>query len=113
MGRQHTTWISDETWERLQNIAGESVSKKIANAVKYADPDDQMIQKSNLRALARLKSGYRELAAIDLSRPEDLANSVYNILNELEHLIWEADMEMKERSDTLTFDQEMERVMIL
>ena len=91
MGRQHTTWISDETWQRLQNIGGASVSKKIANAVKYADPDHQMIQKSNLRALARLKSGYRELANIDLSKREDLGNAVYNILNELEHLIWEAD----------------------
>lgn len=98
MGRQHTTWISDETWERLQNIAGDSVSKKISNAVKYADPDDQMIQKSNLRALARLKSGYRELAKLDLSQTEDVANSVYEILNELEHLIWEADLDQEGNS---------------
>ena len=85
MGRQHTTWISDETWERLQNIAGDSISKKISNAVKYADPDHQMIQKSNLRALARLKTGFRTLA-------KDKDNLCY-VLDDLEHLIFEADME--------------------
>ncbi len=85
MGRQHTTYISDETWDRLKNIPGKSVSKKIANAVKYADPDHQMIQKSNLRALARLKSGFRTLA-----KDKD---ELFNVIDDLEYLIFEADME--------------------
>jgi len=92
MGRQHTTWISDETWERLQNIAGDSVSKKISNAVKYADPDHQMIQKSNLRALARLKSGFRTLAKTG-GGSENISNVLFEVLDDLEHLIFEADME--------------------
>lgn len=85
MGRQHTTWISDETWERLQNINGNSVSNKIANAVKYCDPDDQMIQKSNLRALARLKAGFRILA-----KDKD---ELFNVLDDLEYLIWASDLD--------------------
>ena len=85
MGRQHTTWISDETWDRLQNIPGDSVSKKIANAIKYSDPDEQMIQKSNLRALHRLKTGFRTLA-----KDKD---KLFQVLDDLEHLIFEADME--------------------
>ena len=63
MGRQHTTWISDETWERLQNIGGDSVSKKISNAVKYADPDEMMIQKALMRQYAAAKVTLRKIAA--------------------------------------------------
>lgn len=49
MGRQHTTWISDETWEQMKNIAGESVSERFRNAVKFADPVEIM----RLRSLER------------------------------------------------------------
>jgi len=62
MGRQHTTWISDETWDRLGNIAGDSVSKKISNAVKFADPDEMMIQNAKMRQLTAAKSVLREIA---------------------------------------------------
>jgi|SaaInlV_125m_DNA_1040241.scaffolds.fasta_scaffold73072_3 hypothetical protein len=62
MGRQHTTWISDETWDRLGNIAGDSVSKKISNAVKFADPDQMMIHNAKMRQLTAAKSVLREIA---------------------------------------------------
>ena len=64
MGRQHTTWISDETWDRLKNIAGDSVSKKISNAVKFADPDQMMIQNAKMRQLTAVKSVLREILFI-------------------------------------------------
>jgi len=62
MGRQHTTWISDETWDRLRNIVGDSVSKKISNAVKFADPDEMMRQNAQMRQYDIAKSTLRELA---------------------------------------------------
>jgi hypothetical protein len=62
MGRQHTTWISDETWDRLGNIAGESVSKKISNAVKFADPDTMMRHNAQMRQYSIAKSTMRMLA---------------------------------------------------
>lgn len=62
MGRQHTTWISDETWDRLGNIAGDSVSKKISNAVKFADPDEMMRQAAYKRQFMTAKSTMRMLA---------------------------------------------------
>ena len=62
MGRQHTTWISDETWERLQNIGGDSVSKKIANAVKAHDPDNQMLINAKMRQLEAAKDALRNIA---------------------------------------------------
>jgi len=61
MGRQHTTWLSDETWERLQNIGGDSVSKKIANAVKAADPDQQMLINTEMRRLSRLVEAMKRI----------------------------------------------------
>ena len=99
MGRQHTTWISDETWDRLQNIAGDSVSKKIANAIKYADPDEQMIQNALMRQHASMKRVLREVARkIDGCNPEkkraifdDIADMIDGI-----HYLYNADMEMKE-----------------
>ena len=62
MGRQHTTWISDETWDRLGNIAGDSVSKKISNAVKFADPDEMMRQNAQMRQYDKAKTTMRMLA---------------------------------------------------
>lgn len=44
MGRQHTTWIDDKTWERLDRIGGDSVSDKLRNAVKYCDPQQIQVQ---------------------------------------------------------------------
>ena len=64
MGRQHTTWISDETWDRLQNIEGDSVSKRIANAVKQADPDREMVLNAEMRRLARLVDAMKNINAL-------------------------------------------------
>lgn len=61
MGRQHTTWLSDETWERLQNIGGDSVSKKISNAVKAHDPDQQMLINTEMRRLSRLVEAMKRI----------------------------------------------------
>jgi len=92
MGRQHTTWISDETWDRLQNIAGESVSKKISNAVKYADPDQMMRHAEDLRRLARAKNALRAIAKV----VKDDHQEICPILEDVEFLIWGADMDVKE-----------------
>ena len=62
MGRQHTTWISDETWDRLRNIEGDSISKKMANAVKYHDPDNVMRINAQLRQLITAKKALRNIA---------------------------------------------------
>ena len=96
MGRQHTTWISDETWDRLQNIAGDSVSKKISNAVKFADPDEMMIQKSNLRRIGRMQTALRSIANIVTNAKGTIHPQILDVLEDVEHLIWEANMEMKE-----------------
>jgi predicted CopG family antitoxin len=66
MGRQHTTWISDETWTKLENIKGDSVSEKIRNAIEQVDPDREMVLKAEMRRLNRLVEAMKridELAA--------------------------------------------------
>ena len=96
MGRQHTTWISDETWERLQNIAGDSVSKKISNAVKFADPDQQMIHNSKMRQLAAAKSYLRQIAKVVDKRGMMMNDDLDKIIDNAASIMWAADMEMKE-----------------
>ena len=61
MGRQHTTWISDETWTKLENIKGDSVSEKIRNAIDQADPDREMAINAKLRQLDRARESLRRL----------------------------------------------------
>lgn len=94
MGRQHTTWISEETWKRLENIAGDSVSKKISNAVKYADPDEMMRQNALMRQFAHAKNLLREIARISDSSPLRFGQ-IIEVMDEHEW-IWSADMEMIE-----------------
>lgn len=92
MGRQHTTWISDETWDRLRNIEGDSISKKLSNAVKYHDPDNVMRINAQLRQLIAAKKALRNIAN---NCSEELpVNSVYQIdliLKECDWL-WAADI---------------------
>lgn len=57
MGRQHTTWISDETWERLKDIPGDSTSERLRNAVKFADPNEGL----RARAIERNRDELLEL----------------------------------------------------
>ncbi len=61
MGRQHTTWISDETWEQLQRIGGDSISDKLRNAVRYCDPHQMQL---NIAAQARLDVATKALQTI-------------------------------------------------
>lgn len=89
MGRQHTTWISDETWDRLQNIAGDSVSKKISNAVKYADPEEQMRQNELIRQYNQAK---RYLRAIAQKHINGSGAGTVELLEECDW-IWNADYE--------------------
>ena len=85
MGRQHTTWISDETWDRLENIEGDSVSKRIANAVKQADPDREMVIKAKLRQLERARQALRTIhRLIHLNDDSHLPD----IVDELEEVWW-------------------------
>lgn len=92
MGRQHTTWISEESWERLANIEGNSVSRKIARAIKFADPDAMMVQRALMRQFATAKSILREIAAMHMA--EDWVR-MDEILQE-NSWIWEADMDVEE-----------------
>lgn len=98
MGRQHTTWISDETWDKLKNIQGESISKKISNAVKAADPDQEMIYNALMRQHASMKRVLREVARkIDGSNPEKKRATFDEIADMIDsiHYLYSADMEMK------------------
>ena len=87
MGRQHTTWISDETWDRLKNIAGDSVSKKISNAVKFADPDEMMRQNAQTR---KLNECIRYLRAIAGLYMDGSGAGTLELLEECDW-IWHAD----------------------
>ena len=91
MGRQHTTWISDETWDRLKNITGDSVSKKISNAVKFADPDQMMIQNAKMRQLTSAKSVLREIALRVQEGSASSHSSLEGLLAEFDWL-WESDI---------------------
>jgi hypothetical protein len=71
MGRQHTTWISDETWDRLQNIEGDSVSKRIANAVEQADPDREMLINAEMRRLSRLVEAMKTINSLLVRENKD------------------------------------------
>ena len=99
MGRQHTTWISDETWDRLQNIPGDSVSKKISNAVKFADPEEQMRQNALMRQFATAKGTLRMIASQLPEQPHDskqvAIENIYQILLDIDW-IWSADMDVKQ-----------------
>lgn len=61
MGRQHTTWISEENWKKLENIPGDSVSNKIGKAISMADPDTQMYFNAKLRQLDAVISALQEI----------------------------------------------------
>ena len=89
MGRQHTTWISDETWDRLKNIPGDSVSKKIANAIKFADPEEQMRQNELIRQYNQAK---RYLRAIAQKHINGSGAGTVELLEECDW-IWNADYE--------------------
>jgi hypothetical protein len=86
MGRQHTTWISDETWEELQNIGGDSVSRKIRNAVAMANPEREMVLKAKLRQLERAKDALKSIATILNTAKGQFA--LDSIKDEIEEVWW-------------------------
>ncbi len=79
MGRQHTTWISDETWEQMKNIPGESVSERFRNAVKFADPVEGMRLRSLERQLEVAKDALYRIN-IDLVDDGDSLQDINDIL---------------------------------
>lgn len=90
MGRQHTTWISDETWEQMKRIPGESVSERFRNAVKFADPVEGMRLRSLERQLEVAKEGLYQVNRIidSISSAEEADHAVIGIKELLEELWW-------------------------
>ena len=86
MGRQHTTWMSDETWDELQNIGGDSVSKKIRNAIAMANPEREMVIKAKLRQLERAKDALKSIASILNTAKGQFA--LDSIKDEIEEVWW-------------------------
>jgi predicted CopG family antitoxin len=85
MGRQHTTWISDETWRKLENIKGDSVSQKIRNAIEQVDPDREMVLKAELRRLNRLVEAMKRINELVLKSKSDM--NVHEALGRIEGLV--------------------------
>ena len=85
MGRQHTTWISDETWKKLENIKGDSVSEKIRNAIEQADPDREMVFKAKMRQLERAREALRTIHRL-IHLNDD--TRLIDIVDELEDVWW-------------------------
>ena len=84
MGRQHTTWINEANWKKLDNIPGNSTSSKIGYAIEHVDPDHQMWVNAKMRQLETGKNALRRLAqCIDLLQE----NSHANVMPELKVLV--------------------------
>jgi hypothetical protein len=89
MGRQHTTWISDETWEELQNIGGDSVSRKIRNAIAMANPEREMVVKAKMRQLETAKNALKRVNSIaDISTAATADHAVQKIKEIMEEVWW-------------------------
>ena len=96
MGRQHTTWINEANWKKLDNIPGNSTSSKIAYAIEHVDPDHQMWVNAKLRQLETAKTALRDISkqvfGANLHDEDDMASRLYqlnDIVRDIEWL-WEA-----------------------
>ena len=92
MGRQHTTWLSEENWQKLENIPGDSTSGKIGYAIKHVDPDHQMWVNAKMRQLEQAKSALRQIARVskdEKERPNFKLEFIEELIEEFEWL-WEA-----------------------
>ena len=96
MGRQHTTWINEANWKKLDNIPGNSTSSKIGYAIEHVDPDHQMWVNAKMRQLEAAKTALRDIAkqvfGANLQDEDDMASRLYqlnDIVREIEWL-WEA-----------------------
>jgi predicted CopG family antitoxin len=83
MGRQHTTWISDETWTKLENIKGDSVSERIRNAIEQVDPDRELVLKAEMRRLNRLVEAMKRINELVLKPNMD----VHECLGRIEGIV--------------------------
>lgn len=89
MGRQHTTWISDETWGKLENIEGDSVSEKIRNAIDKVDPDREMVLKAEMRRLNRLVEACKSINTLVMTpitqmNPHEILGRIEGTLDAVE-----------------------------
>ena len=96
MGRQHTTWISEENWRKLENIPGKSTSSKIGWAIDHADPDKAMWMNAKLRQLDTAKTAMRAMASaideyheLDFEKAVKLLQRLDDVLDKHDWL-WEA-----------------------
>ena len=55
MGRQKTLWIDEETWAKLEQMEGDSVSGKVRRAIKMVDQTDDALQMALRRQIKRLE----------------------------------------------------------
>jgi nitrogen-specific signal transduction histidine kinase len=85
MGRQHTTWISDETWTKLENVKGDSVSEKIRNAIEQVDPDREMVLKAEMRRLNRLVEAMKSIDKLVLKSSSDM--NIHEILGRIQGVV--------------------------
>lgn len=92
MGRQHTTWISEENWRKLENIGGDSTSAKIGNAISMADPDREMVINAKMRQLGRAKDALTRINALLVRENlEDLMETIGYIESIIEEVWWLVD----------------------
>jgi len=85
MGRQHTTWISDETWERLKDIPGDSTSERLRNAVKFADPNEGMRLKAIERQAKTMRTILNRINSEILNQDDIVGSDI--LMNRLEVLM--------------------------
>lgn len=85
MGRQHTTWISDETWDILEKIDGKSVSDKIRFAIEKFDPDREMLINSEMRRLSRLVEAMKRINTLAITPWEEM--TPHEIIGRIEGVV--------------------------
>lgn len=88
MGRQHTTWISDETWEQMKNIPGDSVSERFRNAVKFADPEEGLKLRAYERQLEVAKDALFDIAKTLNTREPDAFDLLVEIQAVIDRVYW-------------------------
>lgn len=89
MGRQHTTWLSDDTWKKLDNIEGGSVSEKIRNAIEKVDPDREMMINSEMRRLSRLVEAMKRINTLAITpssemNPHEIIGRIEGVVDSVE-----------------------------
>ena len=89
MGRQHTTWINEENWKKLENIPGNSTSSKIGYAIEHVDPDHQMWVNAKLRQLETAKTALRDIAKDVYTINEGIEDNLDGVLDKWTELLGE------------------------